>query len=81
MVKGLGLDNGLSLYVQIKITDSDNLSRVNLVLFEGGTPRNTAQTSSSASVTFQDGAEKIQLILQTNFHLKMIYSRLYFQRT
>ncbi len=66
MVKGLGLDDGLSLYVQIKITGSDNSSRENLVLFEGGTPRNTAQTSSSASVTFQEGAEKIQLILEVH---------------
>ena len=66
MAKGLGLDEGLSLYVQIKITESDNSSRDNLILFEGGTPRNTAQTSSSASVTFQDGLEKIQLILEVH---------------
>lgn len=66
MVKGLGLDDGLSLYVQIKVTDSDNQSRLGLVLFEGGTPRNTAQTSSSASVTFQEANEKIQLILEVH---------------
>lgn len=66
MLKGLGLDDGLSLYVEIKIIDSDNASRLNLVLFEGGTPRNTAQTSSSASVTFQEGNEKIQLILEVH---------------
>jgi hypothetical protein len=66
MLKGLGLDDGLSLYVEIKIIDSDNNSRLNLVLFEGGTPRNTAQTSSSASVTFQQGNEKIQLILEVH---------------
>ena len=66
MVKGLGLDDGLSLYVQIKVTDSDNQSRLGLVLFEGGTPRNTAQTSSSASVTFQEADEKIQLILEVH---------------
>ena len=66
MLKGLGLDNGLSLYVQIKIIESDNSSKLNLVLFEGGTPRNTAQTSSSASVTFQEGHEKTQLILEVH---------------
>ena len=66
MLKGLGLDDGLSLYVQIKVIDSEDTSRLNLVLFEGGTPRNTAQTSSSASVTFQQTSEKIQLILEVH---------------
>lgn len=64
LLTGLGIDNGFSLYIQIKIIESDNTSRVDLNLFEGGTPRNSAEISSSASVTFQEGNEKIQLILE-----------------
>ena len=66
LLSGLGIDDGFSLYMQIKIIDSDNISRIGLNLFEGGTLRNSAEISSSASVTFQEGGEKIQLILEVH---------------
>lgn len=66
LLKGLGIDDGFSLYIQIKITESENTSRQDLTLFEGGTPRNSAESSSSASVTFQEGGDKIQLILEVH---------------
>tara|TARA_B100000003_G_C10920664_1_gene367114 strand:+ start:283 stop:1359 length:1077 start_codon:yes stop_codon:yes gene_type:complete len=66
LLTGLGIDNGFSMFMQIKVIESDNISRIGLALFEGGTPRNSAEISSSASVTFQEGSEKIQLILEVH---------------
>ncbi len=66
LLRGLGIDDGFSLYIQIKIIDSENVSRLDLTLFEGGTLRSSAKSSSSASVTFQQDGDKIQLILEVH---------------
>ena len=64
LAKGLGLGPKYSLFLQIKITESDLLERNDLILFSGGTERGTAQASSSAFKEIQVGDEKFLIILE-----------------
>ena len=66
LLKGLGIDDGFSLFIEIMVVESEDDSRVNQILFEGGTSRNSAQSSSSASVSFQSSNETVQLILEVH---------------
>jgi hypothetical protein len=66
LLKGLGIDKGFSLSIKIMVIDSEDETRTGLMLFEGGTPRSSAQSSSSASVTFQNSVEMVQLILEVH---------------
>ena len=61
LLKGLGIDDGFSLYIQIKIIESENTSRSRPYPVRRRNSRNS-ESPSSASVTFQDGGDKIQLI-------------------
>ncbi len=64
--RGLGLSDGYSVNLEIKITESDNVNRVGLVLFTGGTERGTAKASSSSFKELQVGDEKLQIILEVH---------------
>jgi hypothetical protein len=52
MTSGLGLADDLQVRLLIQVSSSSNSSRDGLVLFEGGSDRSTASTSSVASRTF-----------------------------
>lgn len=64
--RGLGLSDEYSVNLEIKITESDNVNRVGLVLFTGGTERGTAKASSSSFKELQVGDEKLQIILEVH---------------
>ena len=64
LARGLGLSGKYSLYLEIKITESNIPNRTNLTLFSGGTERGTAQASSSSFKQIQMGQEKFLLILE-----------------
>ena len=66
LLDGLGIDDGFSLSIEIMVLESVDQSRLNQILFQGGTPRSSAQSSSSASITFQNSIEKVQLILEVH---------------
>ena len=66
LAQGLGLSAKNSLYLEIKITESDVPNRVDLVLFTGGTERGTAQASSTSFKEIQLGQEKFLLILEVH---------------
>lgn len=64
LARGIGLSGKYSLYLEIKITESNIPNRANLTLFSGGTERGTAQASSSSFKEIQVGQEKFLLILE-----------------
>ena len=64
--RGLGFSDEYSVNLEIKITESDNVNRVGLVLFTGGTERGTAKASSSSFKELQVGDEKLQIILEVH---------------
>ena len=66
LAQGLGLSGKYSLYLEIKITESDTPNRANSTLFSGGTERGTAQASSSSFKEIQVGQEKFLLILEVH---------------
>ena len=59
LLAGLGLSESFSIYLSIKITESDVPTRDGLVLFSGGTERGTASASSTAFKELQTGSEKV----------------------
>ena len=66
LARGLGLDKGFSLKLEIKITESNINSRTDLILFTGGTERGTAKASSSSFKEIQVGQEKFLIILEVH---------------
>ena len=64
--RGLGFNDRYSVNLEIKITESDNVERIDLVLFAGGTERGTAKASSSSFKELQVGDEKLQIILEVH---------------
>lgn len=66
LARGLGLNEKFSLKLEIKISESNDNSRTDLVLFFGGTERGTAQASSSSFKELQVGQEKFLIILEVH---------------
>lgn len=66
MAAGLGLDADMSLRLTIVVAESTNASRLSTVLFEGGTERGTAPSSSTAYRSFQQDGELIRVILEVH---------------
>ena len=66
LLAGLGLSESFSIYLSIKITESDVPTRDGLVLFSGGTERGTASASSTAFKELQTGSEKVLIILEVH---------------
>jgi len=66
MAAGIGLGEEMSLYLSIKVTESENATREGTVLFNGGTQRGTASSSSTAYRSFQQGGELIQIVLEVH---------------
>ncbi len=66
MAAGLGLADDMSLHLTILVAESTNESRVALKLFDGGTERGTAPSSSTAYRSFQQDGELIRVILEVH---------------
>lgn len=66
MTGGLGLSDNLQVRLIIQIEDSPNSSDVGKILFEGGSDRSTATTSSVASRTFISGTDVISVSLEVH---------------
>jgi hypothetical protein len=66
MTSGLGLADDLQVRLLIQVESSDNSSRVGTILFDGGSDRSTASTSSVASRTFISGSEVISVSLEVH---------------
>ena len=65
MAAGLGLDSDMSLHLSIRVLESDVPER-GLVLFDGGTERGTAPSSSTAYRSFQQDGEQISVVLEVH---------------
>ena len=66
MAAGLGLDSDMSLHLSIRVLESDVPERKGLVLFDGGTERGTAPSSSTAYRSFQQDGEQISVVLEVH---------------
>ena len=66
MAAGLGLDADMSLHLSIRVLESEAPERTGLVLFDGGTERGTAPSSSTAYRSFQQDGEQISVVLEVH---------------
>lgn len=66
VTSGLGLADDLQVRLLIQVGSSSNSSRDGLVLFEGGSDRSTASTSSVASRTFISDNDVISVSLEVH---------------
>ena len=66
MAAGLGLDADMSLHLSIRVMESEVPERIGLVLFDGGTERGTAPSSSTAYRSFQQDGEQISVVLEVH---------------
>lgn len=66
MVQGLGLNDGLNMRLLIRVTDSSDVEREGLILFEGGTTRDSASISSTASRSFTSSGETVQVSVEVH---------------
>jgi len=66
MTSGLGLADDLQVRLLIQVGSSSNSSRDGLVLFEGGSDRSTASTSSVASRSFISDNDVISVSLEVH---------------
>jgi len=66
MAGGLGLAEDLQVRLLIQVESSSDTSRVGVILFEGGSDRSTATTSSVASRTFISNGEVISVSLEVH---------------
>ncbi|MEC7625458.1 MAG: lamin tail domain-containing protein, partial [Candidatus Thermoplasmatota archaeon] len=66
MAAGLGLDDDMSLHLSIRVLESDDPQRVGLSLFDGGTERGTAPSSSTAYRSFQQDGERFSVVLEVH---------------
>jgi hypothetical protein len=66
MASGLGLDVDMSLRLTIVVAESSQEGRTSTALFEGGTERGTAPSSSTAYRSFQQDGELIRVILEVH---------------
>ena len=66
MAGGLGLADDLQVRLLIQVESSSNSSRVGTILFDGGSDRSTASTSSVASRTFISGSDVISVSLEVH---------------
>jgi len=66
MASGLGLADDLQVRLLIQIESSSNSSHVGDILFEGGSDRSTARTSSVASRTFISNGDVISVSLEVH---------------
>ena len=66
MAAGLGLDGDMSLRLTIMVAESTQEGRASTILFEGGTERGTAPSSSTSYRSFQQDGELIRVILEVH---------------
>jgi len=66
MIQGLGLGEGLNMRLLIRVTDSSVFEREGLILFEGGTTRDSATISSTASRSFTSSNETVQVSVEVH---------------
>ena len=66
MTSGLGLSDDLQVRLLIQVEESSNTSRIGEILFDGGSDRSTASTSSVASRTFISEGEVISVSLEVH---------------
>ena len=66
MTSGLGLADDLQVRLLIQVSSSSNSSRDGMVLFEGGSDRTTASTSSVASRTFISDNDVVSVSLEVH---------------
>ena len=64
--RGIGLDSSYQFRLMIRVVESDDLSRVDTLLFDDGTPRTAAKDSSTASRIFALGDEIVRVTLEVH---------------
>lgn len=69
--EGLGLGEKMSVQLTIRIEESQNESRVGLIIFQGGTPRTTSISSSTAFRAFYQDGEKYSVILEVHLNAQV----------
>ena len=70
LAEGLGLDDNVNLRLLVKVIESSNPLRVNLILFDDGTSRAMAKDSATASRTFVMGDESVRVTLEVHDAVK-----------
>ena len=66
MSQGLGLSEDFSLHLSIIVIESSSSERLGEVLFNGGTNRGSAPSSSTAYRTFYQEGEALQVVLEVH---------------
>jgi hypothetical protein len=66
MAAGLGLAEDMTLFLSITVLESEDSARLGEVLFSGGTARGTAPSSSTSYRSFQQGGERIGVVLEVH---------------
>lgn len=66
MAQGLGLGDGLSLYLSITVIQDTDANQTGQVLFEGGTERTRAPASSTAYRQFHHDGRVLQLVIEVH---------------
>ena len=64
--QGLGLDEGLTAFLRITVSSSEDAERVGIQLFEGGANINNARMASTASSTVRMGTELVLITLEVH---------------
>ena len=66
MAEGLGLGDGMSLHLSIRVVSSNDANRSGMELFVGGTERGTSPASSTAYRTFTQDEEVLMVVLEVH---------------
>lgn len=66
MALGLGLSSDMSLHLSIIVVESSDDQRIGFQLFNGGTDRGTAPSSSTSYRSFQQDGESIRVVLEVH---------------
>ncbi|MDP7312681.1 MAG: lamin tail domain-containing protein [Candidatus Thalassarchaeaceae archaeon] len=70
LAEGIGLDDNINLRLMVKVIESTNPLRVNMILFDDGTSRDRAKDSATASRTFAMNDESVRVTLEVHDGVK-----------
>jgi hypothetical protein len=64
--RGIGLSSDYQFRLTISVIDSANVSRLNTIIFDDGTPRTAAKDSATSSRSFTLGNETVRITLEVH---------------
>ena len=69
--QGLGLHDEMNVKLTIRVEESEDINRTGLVVFEGGTSRESSSSSSTAFRTFYQDGDTISVILEVHIDARV----------